>query len=449
MRFIVYIAVIVCVAAAVQAADSVVFKDGSKVNGIVRKSDGKVIIETKHFGTITVPEAAVDRIFRDEPVTAETAGDISTKPYMQDEPSVIAELVRFVPGSIIRSKEPAKYIAIRTVKLSGTHRIHTKTFETMLINAIARGTGYRMIERDALDVLLKEQQMSLTGLTAEDSAKIGKLIGVDAFLDVKVVSENADTLTAEMRLVTVEKGTVCWQDTFTGKVKHEMKWAVGACYSPAGTFTYNAGSIAGNEGHPYFNPTLEYAGATGQLGGVSVRMNQQLWFTRLFDIGLIGSVIGDFSAHRGEMKAYPDVVDAAGTNCRHNVGIQYTGFFSADIMFIGKFYFSELFATSMDVVRIYGGAGVIMGMWSFTQTNTFSSTGTGSIDPSQIGSRTVGMPGASVAALAGLEIRFIDSCSLFVECLFPFSTEYEAGFNRMQDRPRYRIRAGLLWNIFN
>jgi len=95
-------------------------------------------------------------------------------------------------------------------------------------NALMQSYRFRIVERRAIDKILKEQRLQLTGLVdAREAAQIGKMAGADALLMGEVTGafaqyvhktmSNGDfigthipTALLEMRLVDVESGEIVW-----------------------------------------------------------------------------------------------------------------------------------------------------------------------------------------------------------------------------------------------
>lgn len=55
------------------------------------------------------------------------------------------------------------------------------SFETYFIK-----TGFDIIDRDQIDKLLKEQQLSMTGITSNDQKRIGKLLNADTIVTAQI-----------------------------------------------------------------------------------------------------------------------------------------------------------------------------------------------------------------------------------------------------------------------
>ncbi|HPS57364.1 MAG TPA: CsgG/HfaB family protein [Spirochaetota bacterium] len=92
----------------------------------------------------------------------------------------------------------------------------------------------RLIERDKLDAIIKEQQLGETGLVDADSAaKIGKLAGVDAVLIGEIVPQRLNKkdkgsdpefeVTISGRLINTSTGEVLASEVFSCKKRIALK----------------------------------------------------------------------------------------------------------------------------------------------------------------------------------------------------------------------------------
>ncbi|OGS14128.1 MAG: hypothetical protein A2234_10920 [Elusimicrobia bacterium RIFOXYA2_FULL_58_8] len=121
-------------------------------------------------------------------------------------------ILRHVP------QEGQKYrVAIMTFKdapgYPGTGQIARDTLSTHILNV----RRYDVVDREALDLLLKEQQLTTTGITDQSQAmKIGKLLGVDGIV-VGSVTEfrkrgfmRTAIVAIDARLISVQTGEVQW-----------------------------------------------------------------------------------------------------------------------------------------------------------------------------------------------------------------------------------------------
>jgi PBP1b-binding outer membrane lipoprotein LpoB len=76
--------------------------------------------------------------------------------------------------------------------------------------AVLMGIGYDVIERQRLEIIVKEQNLSMTGLIdIKTSQKVGKIIGVQGFV-FGSVSGKPNAFSVMSKLVDVETGSVVW-----------------------------------------------------------------------------------------------------------------------------------------------------------------------------------------------------------------------------------------------
>jgi curli biogenesis system outer membrane secretion channel CsgG len=73
---------------------------------------------------------------------------------------------------------------------------------------------FDVVDRENIDLLLKEQRLSLTGVTnPEEREKVGRLLGVEVFLFGRVISTpTADSVRLSWRGIDVSTGEIVWAD---------------------------------------------------------------------------------------------------------------------------------------------------------------------------------------------------------------------------------------------
>lgn len=129
-----------------------------------------------------------------------------------------------------------KRVAVFEFEDKTDHRYHWWTGQSvgrgmadMLVTELVKTGKYRVIEREALDKLMKEQSLGMTGaVTAESAAKAGKLLGVEIAIVGAVtefghakggtggrvkgihvgVSKQSATVGIDVRLINVETGEI-------------------------------------------------------------------------------------------------------------------------------------------------------------------------------------------------------------------------------------------------
>lgn len=97
-------------------------------------------------------------------------------------------------------------------KVSGAAMADRYTFELMR-------AGYDVIERQRLETILREHELSMTGLTDPDtSLKIGKILGVQGFV-FGSVSGKPNAFSVMTKLVDTETGTTVWSIVITNNTE--------------------------------------------------------------------------------------------------------------------------------------------------------------------------------------------------------------------------------------
>lgn len=82
-----------------------------------------------------------------------------------------------------------------------------------LISNLVSTNTFQVISRERLDGLLKEQELSLSGVIDKNSAvEIGSLIGIDGFID-GYASFNENLLSLTLHLIETKTGKIVWSKT--------------------------------------------------------------------------------------------------------------------------------------------------------------------------------------------------------------------------------------------
>ncbi len=108
-------------------------------------------------------------------------------------------------------------IRIRTIAVwdiqSDDDRINTEVVKQNIIDRLVKARRYTVLSRDALHRLLQEQSLSLSGaLDSVQSTKIGKLLGVDAFLQ-GYIDIGDTTMGLYLTLINSGSGEIAWSFT--------------------------------------------------------------------------------------------------------------------------------------------------------------------------------------------------------------------------------------------
>jgi hypothetical protein len=141
-------------------------------------------------------------------------------------PSLAADL--FVSPDLA-SRAPSTYVILpfesriparEATRHPDADEVLTDAFETAFLE-----TGARLVERGKLKAILGEQAFSASGLTEEDSVKIGRLVSADAVIVGVVTSYHqggfgspATTVSLTVKAIDVTSGAILWKGsgTFTG-----------------------------------------------------------------------------------------------------------------------------------------------------------------------------------------------------------------------------------------
>lgn len=112
-----------------------------------------------------------------------------------------------------------KSLAIKSLAVwqiqSKTAGVDVEVIRRKLISRLISLTKFRIIDRQRLEKLLKEQSLSLSGSIDRRSAvEIGNLIGVEGFINGYVSAEN-NRFHLSLSLIETETGEIIWAKTTT------------------------------------------------------------------------------------------------------------------------------------------------------------------------------------------------------------------------------------------
>ncbi len=92
-----------------------------------------------------------------------------------------------------------------------------KVFSEVLTTSFVNSEAFKIIEREQLEKVLKELQLTQTGIIDTAYAKqIGKMVGADAILTGSVIKIGSD-LRADARIIDVESGIILTAEKTMGK----------------------------------------------------------------------------------------------------------------------------------------------------------------------------------------------------------------------------------------
>jgi TolB-like protein len=107
-------------------------------------------------------------------------------------------------------------------------KVEVKNVEEKAALQLSKTGKFVIVDRKTLEVLLKEQSMSMSGLTdSKKSLEIGKIIGVDTFLSGKVTSSR-NTLVINLQMKDVKTSGIVWMGELVGKDVSRGRFAAGA-----------------------------------------------------------------------------------------------------------------------------------------------------------------------------------------------------------------------------
>lgn len=110
--------------------------------------------------------------------------------------------------SLIQARLPEKTIAVWDIQ-SAESGIDTEVVKQKIIDRLVKARQFKVLSRDALQTLLQEQSLSLSGATdSTQNTRIGKLLGVEGFLE-GYVSKNGLFL----KLINSGSGEIAWSFT--------------------------------------------------------------------------------------------------------------------------------------------------------------------------------------------------------------------------------------------
>ena len=100
----------------------------------------------------------------------------------------------------------------------------TKGISEMLITELAANPAIRVIERDQIEHLLKEQNLGASDRVDKETAvKLGKVLGVHHMLMGGFVIDPRETMRIDLRSVNVETSQVEHVESVTGKAEEVLK----------------------------------------------------------------------------------------------------------------------------------------------------------------------------------------------------------------------------------
>lgn len=341
--------------------------DGTKITTTSEIADDgeNITFQTPVLGEITLSKESVLSIRDSE---KEEVRDSSIGEPIKHEDAIINNMLRFLPRSLKNTKtEDVKNVAIKRIKVNGGYALNDKVLETKIINSIVKNGYFNVIERQSLSLLLEEQELSISGLTEDEESKVGKLIGVDAFLDIEV-SPDARSIDSTMKLNSVEKNIRLWEDSFHGEVSGDLTIAAGInIRAPFSYYFYIDREVE------RVTEDLRFEGQTAPIFGPTIKLGQRLPFFKMLEVGLSLGWDTDFLAQANETESTyaftssDEFLDNSMLSATNIHTIANGGYIPANYIIPNtivvniKWHLMDLFSVPYDIVNLYGGIGISMG----------------------------------------------------------------------------------------
>ncbi len=126
--------------------------------------------------------------------------------------TVINHMIEEAVSDLLEQKININSIAIWQIK-SQTAGLNVDMIRRKLVTQLVNATRFKVVSRQRLDKLLEEHSLSLSGAIDEKSAvEIGKLIGVDGFIDGYATMEN-EKFILNFSLIETSTGVIVWAKT--------------------------------------------------------------------------------------------------------------------------------------------------------------------------------------------------------------------------------------------
>lgn len=139
------------------------------------------------------------------------------QPKIQADMFTSAELGSRAPKTYVVLPFESRISERETRKHPDAHEVLTDAFETAFLE-----TGARLVERARLREVLGEAALSASGLTEEDTVRLGKLLSADAVLFGTVTAyhkggfgSQATTVSLTVKAIDVASGAILWKGTST------------------------------------------------------------------------------------------------------------------------------------------------------------------------------------------------------------------------------------------
>lgn len=125
--------------------------------------------------------------------------------------------IREIVADLSSRALPVKSLAVWEIK-SRTAGLDVETIRLKLMSRLVEAGTFDVIDRDRLTQLLEEKKLALSGILDEQSAgEIGRLIGVDGFID-GFVSLKDDRFLLSLNLIETKSGKILWSKIVEDRV---------------------------------------------------------------------------------------------------------------------------------------------------------------------------------------------------------------------------------------
>lgn len=324
---------------------------------------------------------------------------ITTSGYSMDFNSMVDDAIDSLPERV-KDIENVKTIAIKEFEYGKD--IEVRNVEEKVAYKLAKLSKFRVADRKSLNILLKEQSLSLSGITElNEINKIGKILNVDAFVFGKV-NMSGDVVVINLEMRDVATATIIWNEEFIGEDSNKASLGFGI---RLGTYSASSRTYVSGSG------LKEFTNIQGKDNGVYIaflfHFVQRMSFSKGFSFGIDGI----FSRGDWQMSRYNDAV------LNNNYNLYQTSTYkdyNLTLIPLVRVHPAYLFDWKNDVVVLYAGAGLsadyveLVGNFRLKQNN-------GNIDTGEKNYSKINLNPGNFAYKFGSEFRFTEKYSMFLE----------------------------------
>ena len=386
--------------------------------------------------------------------TSIIAGGIAAdqKPVLKNQIVLFQNLLHFVPESIDSiKKKDIKNLAVKEITTAGDFTINDRIFESLMIETLVRENNFTVVERKALDYIIEEQKLSLTGLI-EDEIEIGELLNVDAYLMVTLRAIRNNFLQADIMVKKIETGEIVWKDSFKGEYYTDDKLAVGPIFRPPFTYT-TTGQFDGGEHLSAVSMDVE----TGPIFGLQLYGGQQLPGNLSFlELSYLSAACFDFATRKGDFSSETtketvtseydeDLEELVPFTEKKKFKSYYVDYFSPSGYFLVKLHPAEWFNLQNDFFRIGAGFGFSVNMYGYNQKRW--QKGENDDEWEYLGEEYLFTTVISPELIATVEFLPLRALSIYGDCRFRIN-ERDADINgsySVEDIDRFQFTIGVMY----